>query len=94
MVMKRYPNGAEGKRLFHETCAGAPTAWIETCAIEHASGSGIDYPMVTWEELACGARLEEFDIANMPARVAALCDLWAPTLEPRGRIVLTGLLQA
>ncbi len=46
MVMKRYPNGAKGKCFFMKrTPAGTPE-WVETCSIEHASGSVIDFPMV------------------------------------------------
>jgi len=45
-VMKRYPNGVEGKFFFMKrTPPGAPD-WLERCAIEHASGSVIDFPMV------------------------------------------------
>jgi bifunctional non-homologous end joining protein LigD len=46
MVMKRYPNGVDGKFFFMKrTPEGAPD-WIERCAIEHASGSVIDFPIV------------------------------------------------
>ena len=46
MVMKRYPNGARGKCFFMKRAPEPRPAWIETCAIEHASGSVIDFPMV------------------------------------------------
>jgi bifunctional non-homologous end joining protein LigD len=46
MVMKRYPNGAAGKCFFMKRAPSPRPAWIETCAIEHASGSVIDFPMV------------------------------------------------
>lgn len=46
MVMKRYPNGVRGKFFFMKrTPPGAPE-WLERCAIEHASGSVIDFPVV------------------------------------------------
>lgn len=46
MVMKRYPNGAAGKCFFMKrTPPGAPE-WLETCAIEHASGSVIQFPVI------------------------------------------------
>ena len=46
MVMKRYPNGVDGKFFFMKrTPAGAP-AWIECCKIEHDSGNIIDFPVV------------------------------------------------
>jgi len=46
MVMKRYPNGAAGKCFFMKRAPSPRPDWIETCAIEHASGSVIDFPMV------------------------------------------------
>lgn len=46
MVMKRYPDGwAAGHFFMKRTPAHAPD-WVETCAIEHASGSVIDFPVV------------------------------------------------
>lgn len=46
MVMKRYPNGADGKCFFMKRAPAPRPDWIETCAIAHASGSVIDFPMV------------------------------------------------
>ena len=46
MVMKRYPNGAAGKCFFMKRAPSPRPDWIETCAIEHGSGSVIDFPMV------------------------------------------------
>ena len=47
MVMKRYPNGADGDVLLHEARAPARgRSGSPTCAIEHASGSVIDFPVV------------------------------------------------
>jgi bifunctional non-homologous end joining protein LigD len=46
MVMKRYPNGADGKCFFMKRAPSPRPEWIETCAIEHGSGSVIDFPMV------------------------------------------------
>jgi bifunctional non-homologous end joining protein LigD len=46
MVMKRYPNGARGKCFFMKRAPSPRPEWIETCAIEHASGSIIDFPMI------------------------------------------------
>lgn len=40
---------------------------------------------LTWDEVAAGARIEDFTIANVPARVAARGDLWKPLLAARGR---------
>ena len=47
---------------------------------------------VTWDELEQGMKTEDFRIDNMPARIAAVGDLWAPLLEKRGRFDLTKLL--
>jgi len=46
MVMKRYPNGANGECFFMKRTPAPRPDWIETCAIEHDSGSIIDFPMV------------------------------------------------
>jgi bifunctional non-homologous end joining protein LigD len=46
MVMKRYPDGAAGKFFFMKRTPSPRPAWIETCSIEHASGSVIAFPMV------------------------------------------------
>jgi len=46
MVMKRYPNGAAGEFFFMKRAPAPRPKWIETCAIEHASGSVIDFPIV------------------------------------------------
>jgi bifunctional non-homologous end joining protein LigD len=46
MVMKRYPNGAGGPFFFMKRAPTPRPEWIETCSIEHASGSVIDFPIV------------------------------------------------
>ena len=46
MVMKRYPNGAAGDFFFMKRAPAPRPDWIETCAIAHASGSVIDFPIV------------------------------------------------
>ena len=46
MVMKRYPHGAHGDFFFMKRAPSPRPAWIETCAIEHGSGSIIEFPMV------------------------------------------------
>lgn len=50
-------------------------------------------PTVTWDELEDGAATSDFSIDNMPARVAALGDLWAPLLAKRSRFDLAKLTQ-
>jgi bifunctional non-homologous end joining protein LigD len=46
MVMKRYPNGASGPFFFMKRTPSPRPEWLETCSIEHASGSVIAFPMV------------------------------------------------
>src|SRR5262245_7596786 len=46
MVMKRYPNGADGAFFFMKRAPSPRPDWIETCSIEHGSGSVIAFPMV------------------------------------------------
>jgi len=43
---------------------------------------------VTWEELEAGARIEDFTLRNVPARVKRRGDLWKPLLSPKGRVDL------
>lgn len=45
MVMKRYPHGIEGKFFFMKRTPEYKPEWLETCAIEHGSGSVIDFPI-------------------------------------------------
>ncbi|NUZ05119.1 non-homologous end-joining DNA ligase [Piscinibacter koreensis] len=49
---------------------------------------------ITWAELDAGAQIDDFDIANMPARIAAVGDLWAPLLDPVQRFDFRRLLGA
>ncbi len=46
MVMKRYPDGALGKCFFMKRTPKPHPAWLRQCAIEHASGSIIDFPVI------------------------------------------------
>src|SRR6059036_2082107 len=46
MVMKRYPDGAAGPFFFMKRAPLPRPDWIETCAIEHASGNVIDFPII------------------------------------------------
>jgi bifunctional non-homologous end joining protein LigD len=46
MVMKRYPHGAAGPFFFMKRAPTPRPSWIETCAIRHASGNVIDFPMI------------------------------------------------
>jgi bifunctional non-homologous end joining protein LigD len=46
MVMKRYPNGIAGDFFFMKRAPTPRPEWIDTCAIEHGSGSVIDFPII------------------------------------------------
>jgi bifunctional non-homologous end joining protein LigD len=70
-------------------------AWGRTLAsvysVRPRSGATVSAP-VTWQELEAGVRLEEFDIFNVPARVARYGDLWKDLLDPDGRVDLNRFL--
>ena len=46
MVMRRYPNGAEGESFFMKRAPSPRPEWIEVCSIEHSSGNVIDFPVI------------------------------------------------
>jgi bifunctional non-homologous end joining protein LigD len=69
MVMKRYPNGAHGPFFFMKRAPSPRPDWIETCAIEHASGSVIDFPMIQdVAALLCVVNLGCIDLNQWYAR--------------------------
>jgi bifunctional non-homologous end joining protein LigD len=45
MVMKRYPNGADGEFFFMKRAPSPRPEWIEICRIQHGSKM-VDFPMV------------------------------------------------
>src|SRR3989475_2796941 len=46
MVMRRYPDGAGGKSFFMKHAPTPRPDWLAICAIEHASGNVIDFPII------------------------------------------------
>jgi bifunctional non-homologous end joining protein LigD len=46
MVMKRYPNGADGEFFFMKHAPESRPDWIEICSIEHESGNIINFVVV------------------------------------------------
>ncbi|MGZ8919568.1 MAG: non-homologous end-joining DNA ligase [Limisphaerales bacterium] len=44
---------------------------------------------VTWDEIRSGLRIEDFRLDNVRDRLAKVGDLFAPLVDPRGRIDLT-----
>jgi bifunctional non-homologous end joining protein LigD len=47
---------------------------------------------VSWKEVERGVHLEDFTMANVPARIRKLGDLWKPLLSSRGRFNLGRLM--
>jgi bifunctional non-homologous end joining protein LigD len=46
MVMRRYPNGWDGKSFFMKNAPTPRPDWIEICAIDHGEDKVIDFPMI------------------------------------------------
>jgi bifunctional non-homologous end joining protein LigD len=46
MVMKRYPNGAQGEFFFMKRTPEPHPEWLQTCSIRHASANVIAFPVV------------------------------------------------
>lgn len=46
MVLKRYPNGIDADYFYMKRTPANRPPWLRTCAIEHGSGSVIDFPIV------------------------------------------------
>jgi bifunctional non-homologous end joining protein LigD len=46
MVLKRYPNGIAADYFYMKRTPANKPPWLRTCAIEHGSGSVIDFPIV------------------------------------------------
>jgi bifunctional non-homologous end joining protein LigD len=70
-------------------------AWGRTLASIYSPrpkpGATVSTP-VTWDEIESGIAIADFTIANVPARVRALGDLWKPLLAARGRFRLETVL--
>lgn len=46
MVMKRYPNGADGDSFFMKRAPTPRPEWLALCPIDHRHGNQIDFPLV------------------------------------------------
>jgi bifunctional non-homologous end joining protein LigD len=66
-------------------------AWGRTLSsvysVRPRPGAPVSTP-VTWEEVESGIAIDDFTVFNVPARVAAVGDLWTPVLEPANRVDL------
>jgi bifunctional non-homologous end joining protein LigD len=47
---------------------------------------------VTWKEIEQKIEIDDFDLRNMPARIAKIGDLWKPLLAAKGRFRLESVL--
>ena len=47
---------------------------------------------VTWQEIERGLRIEDFTVANVPARLKKIGDLWKPLLSETNRVELKNYL--
>lgn len=69
-------------------------AWGRTLAsvysVRPRPGASVSTP-VAWTEVARGIAIDDFRIDNLPGRLRARGDLWAPLLAPRGRFDLDRL---
>ncbi len=93
LTMEFYKKDRQG-RLFVDMMRNAPGAtWVAAYSLRGRPGAPLSAP-ITWDELEAGARIEDFDLFNMPARIAAVGDLWAPLLAPGGRFDLAPLLRS
>jgi bifunctional non-homologous end joining protein LigD len=70
-------------------------AWGRTLAsvysVRPRTGATVSTP-VTWQELEAGVRIDDFDLFNVPARVAERGDLWQDVLSPDARCDMTPFL--
>jgi bifunctional non-homologous end joining protein LigD len=66
-------------------------AWGRTLAsiysVRPRSDATVSTP-VTWADVKRGVRIEDFTLANVPARIAKLGDMWKPLLAARPRFDL------
>ncbi len=46
MVMKRYPDGAEGKFFFMKRAPTPRPDWLALCPVDHSAGNRVDYPLI------------------------------------------------
>ncbi len=98
MVMKRYPNGANGKwflMMKRVPVDYSQNAWGRTLASVYSPRpkplATVSTPL-TWKEVEQGVRIEDFHIGNVPARLRRLGDLWKPLVTARGRFRLERVL--
>jgi bifunctional non-homologous end joining protein LigD len=97
MVMKRYPNGAAGDFFFMKRAPKPRPEWITTCAIEHGSGSVIDFPMI--DDLAALLWVINLGCIDLNQWYARCDDVDRPDylhfdLDPVGEVALATVREA
>jgi len=97
MVMKRYPNGASGDFFFMKRAPRPRPEWITTCAIEHGSGSVIDFPVV--DDLAALMWVINLGCIDLNQWYARCDDVDRPDylhfdLDPVGEVPFATVLEA
>jgi bifunctional non-homologous end joining protein LigD len=97
MVMKRYPNGAAGDFFFMKRAPRPRPEWITTCAIEHASGSVIDFPVI--DDLAALLWVINLGCIDLNQWYARCDDVDRPDylhvdLDPVGEVEFATVLEA
>jgi bifunctional non-homologous end joining protein LigD len=97
MVMKRYPNGATGDFFFMKRAPRPRPEWITTCAIEHGSGSVIDFPVI--DDLAALLWVVNLGCIDLNQWYARCDDVDRPDylhfdLDPVGEVAFATVRQA
>jgi bifunctional non-homologous end joining protein LigD len=97
MVMKRYPNGASGEFFFMKRAPRPRPEWVTTCAIEHGSGSVIDFPVI--DDLAALMWVINLGCIDLNQWYARCDDVDRPDylhfdLDPVGDVTFATVLEA
>jgi bifunctional non-homologous end joining protein LigD len=89
----RVANRPKGRVLvdYNQNAWGRTLASIYSVRPRHRAP--VSTPL-TWKEVASGARIEDYRIDNIRARLAKLGDLWKPLLQQRGRTNLSRFMGA
>jgi bifunctional non-homologous end joining protein LigD len=76
MVMKRYPNGADGEFFFMKRTPSPRPAWLTTCSIKHGSGNIIDFPVI--KDLAALLWVVNLGCIDLNPWYSRCDDVWRP----------------
>jgi bifunctional non-homologous end joining protein LigD len=76
MVMKRYPNGADGEFFFMKRTPSPRPAWLSTCSIKHGSGNIIEFPVI--QNLAALLWVVNLGCIDLNPWYSRCDDVWRP----------------